>query len=85
MNYPIDRRSFLKQAGVAGVSVGLGVYASSSSSARAEGKIGPNDKITAAVIGTNGRGMAHIECLTNLPNVEITHICDVDTRAVPRV
>ena len=82
MNYPIDRRSFLKQAGVAGVSVGLGVYASSS--ARAEGKIGPNDKITAAVIGTNGRGMAHIECLTNLPNVEITHICDVDTRAVAK-
>ena len=84
MNNPIDRRSFLKQAGAAGVGLGLGVYASSSARAGTARSIGPNDKLTAAVIGTNGRGMAHIECLTNLPNVQITHICDVDTRAVAK-
>jgi predicted dehydrogenase len=48
------------------------------------GKIGANDKITAAVIGTNGRGLAHIDCLTSLPDVEIKYICDVDTRAVDK-
>ena len=47
-------------------------------------KIGPNDKITAAVIGTNGRGLAHIGCLGSLPGVEITHICDVDDRAIAK-
>lgn len=47
-------------------------------------RIGLNDKITSAVIGTNGRGLAHIDCLTSLPNVEIKYICDVDTRAVEK-
>ncbi len=40
--------------------------------------------MTAAVIGTNGRGLAHIDCLTSLPGVEVTYICDVDTRAVAK-
>ncbi|HZI32487.1 MAG TPA: Gfo/Idh/MocA family oxidoreductase, partial [Candidatus Binatia bacterium] len=46
--------------------------------------IGANDRISAAVIGTNGRGLAHIDCLTSLPGVEVTYICDVDTRAVAK-
>lgn len=47
-------------------------------------KIGANDKITAAVFGTNGRGLAHIDCLTSLPGVEIIYICDVDDRAIAK-
>ncbi len=87
MNTPIDRRSFLKQTGAAGVGLGLGLLAASTTRAgtvTAARKIGPNDKITAAVIGCNGRGMAHIECLTAIPDVEVTHICDVDTRAIAK-
>jgi predicted dehydrogenase len=84
MNHPIDRRTFLKQTSAASVGLGLGMLAARAGAVTAAKKIGPHDKINAAVIGTNGRGMAHIECLTNLPEVEITHICDVDTRAVAK-
>ncbi len=37
-----------------------------------------------AVIGTNGRGIAHVACLTSLPGVEVTYICDVDDRAIAK-
>ncbi len=91
MNEPLNRRKFLKQASAAGVGLGMAAYLDPLSSAKAqetsqagERKLGANDKITAAVIGTNGRGMAHIECLTTLPGVEIAYICDVDDRAVAK-
>ena len=60
------------------------VRAGTQSKVTAARKIGPNDKVTAAVIGTNSRGMAHIDCLTRVPGVEITYICDVDKRAVAK-
>jgi predicted dehydrogenase len=86
MNDSINRRNFLKQAGMAGMGLTVAGYfnpltKASESPAR---KIGANDKITAAVIGTNGRGLAHIDCLTGLPGVEITYICDVDDRAIAK-
>src|SRR6266571_7805778 len=40
--------------------------------------IRPNYKLTAAVIGTNGRGLAYVGCRTSLTGVEITHICNLD-------
>ena len=90
MSEPIDRRNFLKQAGTAGIGLGMAGYfsplarAGTQPSVTAARKIGANDKITVAVIGTNGRGMAHIDCLTKLPGVQITHICDVDKRALAK-
>ncbi|HUC83779.1 MAG TPA: Gfo/Idh/MocA family oxidoreductase [Candidatus Acidoferrales bacterium] len=86
----IDRRRFLKQATAAGVGLGvagyLGTLARADAPAPAEPAkpIGANDRITVAVCGTNGRGLAHIDCLTGLPGVEIKYICDVDTRAVEK-
>jgi len=84
----MNRRTFLKQAGTAGVGLGMASQLVSWSNAGAQTppakKFGPNDKITAAVFGTNGRGLQHIDCLASLPNVEVTHICDVDTRAVSK-
>lgn len=90
MSDPLNRRNFLKKAGATGAGLGLASYFTSPAFAEnrpspaAPKKFGPNDKITAAVIGTNSRGLAHIDCLTNLPGVEITHICDVDKRAVDK-
>lgn len=76
----IDRRDFLKQTGTA---MGLAATGASFGDAAVQARqIGPNDKISVAVIGTNGRGLAHIECLTGLPNVEVTYIVDVDDRAI---
>jgi predicted dehydrogenase len=90
MNKNIDRRDFLKRASAAGVGLGMAAYfaplarAGTRPKVTAARKFAANDKISAAVIGTNGRGLAHIECLTGLPDVEITYICDVDKRAVAK-
>src|SRR5260370_3921718 len=90
MNDSINRRRFLKQTGVAGVGLGTASYfgslgkADSRTAPTSARKIGANDKITAAVIGTNGRGLAHIECLGNIKVTEIIYICDVDDRAIAK-
>src|ERR1700761_2298296 len=90
MNDPIPRRQFMKQTGAASLSLGLDSYLGASGNAQAQDKvaparkIGPNDKLTAAVIGTNGRGLAHIGALTSLPGVEIAYICDVDDKALAK-
>ena len=44
--------------------------------------LGANDTVRVAVVGTNSRGQAHIECLTHIPGTEVAYICDVDDRAV---
>ena len=84
MRDAINRRDFLKLTGAAGAGIGLLQYGSGAlrAAAPAVGAAGANGKLTVAVVGTNGRGLAHIECLTGLPNVEIAYICDVDERAV---
>src|SRR5664279_2323738 len=84
MRDSINRRDFLKLTSTAAAGIGLAtcVGPAASLAAPALRKLGANDKLTVAVIGTNGRGMAHIECLAGLPGVEIAYICDVDDRAV---
>ncbi len=82
----INRRDFLKQAGVAGIGLGLpGTVATTPAAAAAfRRQPGANGKVTAAVFGTNGRGTALITCLTSLPGVEVSHVCDVDDRAIAK-
>jgi predicted dehydrogenase len=88
MRDSINRRYFLKQAGTAGIGLSLAdkigsvAYAAASATTPLRRTVGPNDKLRVAVIGTNGRGQAHIECLTGLPGVEVAYICDVDDRAI---
>jgi predicted dehydrogenase len=90
MKDSLNRRKFLKQAGAAGIGVGLaGLLRPAARGASPAGQpsldaIGANKKITVAVIGTNGRGIAHIDCLRGLPGVEIAYICDVDDRAIAK-
>ena len=79
MYTPLHRRDFLKKTTIAGI--GLGLAAHLVPKARA---LGANDKITVAVIGTNGRGISHVQSLTGLPGVEIAYICDVDDRAIAK-
>lgn len=80
MNKSINRRDFVKQAAVVGAGLGM------ASSLRSWGQqsTAANNKITAAVVGTNGRGTALVDCLTGLKNVEVTYICDVDDRAIAK-
>src|SRR5580700_3556013 len=70
MQKSIDRRQFLKQAGAAGVGLGVAGYFGSLTRLEAQAaasparKIGANDRVAVAVMGTNGRGLAHVQCLT---------------------
>lgn len=73
----MNRRAFVKSSFLAGAGLAL----AGRWSARAQS---PANKITIAVIGTNGRGLAHIDCLAGIPGVEIAYICDVDTRAIAK-
>lgn len=82
MGDSIHRRDFMKHAGAA---FGLAAGAGSLDQMFAQGrKIGPNDKISVAIIGTNGRGIAHVQCLTGIADVEVSYICDVDDRAIEK-
>jgi len=86
MNNSINRRDFMKRATAAGVGLGLSNNFSvlAQGTAPSQNVAGANDKITVAVLGTNSRGLSHIECLTGLPNVEVICICDVDDRAITK-
>jgi len=81
MRNTLTRRDFLKRTGTAGLGLTLAHYLAPTARAAAR-SLGANDTIRAAVVGCNGRGLAHIECLTGLPGIEITYICDVDDRAL---
>jgi len=64
----------VKQAATAGIGFGLAGFAAPRASAAAQAvprRIAANDKIAVAVIGTNGRGIAHINCLTGLAGAEV--------------
>jgi predicted dehydrogenase len=84
----INRRDFLKQTGKAGFGLSLLTWLGSRRTATARAAspraIGANGKIVAAVVGTNGRGLAHVACLTGLPGTEIAYICDVEDKALAK-
>ncbi|HEY1794311.1 MAG TPA: Gfo/Idh/MocA family oxidoreductase [Opitutaceae bacterium] len=44
----------------------------------------PSSRVRIAVIGTNNRGLDHIESLSGIPEAEIAYICDVDDRALAK-
>jgi predicted dehydrogenase len=78
----IPRRQFLKQTAVLGT--GLAAAAVTRPSRSQGAPASPADRIRVAVMGTNGRGLAHISHYLSIPNVEIAYVCDVDTRAVDK-
>jgi predicted dehydrogenase len=75
----MTRRDFLKRTSI--LTGGLAAVGTAPSVQAAES---PNKKVVVAIIGCNGRGMAHIAAYLSLPNAEIAYICDVDSRAVAK-
>lgn len=73
---PITRKTFLKTQGVMAATLAASRVPSFSQS--------PSSTIRVAVLGTNGRGMAHLKSYINLPGVEVAYVCDVDERAVSK-
>lgn len=72
----LDRRTMMGSAGAA-----LGLAMSASSYARIKGA---NDRLSVAVIGVNGRGQPHMSAFSKLPNVEVTHLVDVDSEVLAK-
>src|SRR5271168_3701709 len=67
----IKRREFLKTTGKA-VAVGSAALALG-------GKVmGANDRVRVAICGVRGRGGDHLHNYSQLPNVQIAALCDID-------
>jgi predicted dehydrogenase len=79
MNSTINRRVFLKQSAALGA--GLAAWRTGMPALAADSA---NKKLVLAVIGTNARGLAHINGLMAQPDAEIAYICDVDDRAIAK-
>jgi predicted dehydrogenase len=75
------RRNFLKNLalGATGLTVGSVVPGMSAKSYKSI--IGSNEKMRVGVMGVNSRGLALTQSFAAEKNCEVTHICDVDSRA----
>jgi predicted dehydrogenase len=70
-NIPFSRRKFIQTAAISTAVLGLPTIIPSRA-------FGANDRLRVAVIGLNGRGKDHIAGFSNLPNVDVATLCDVD-------
>ena len=77
----MNRRQFLKHTGAAALGLGLAGFGARRLRA-ADLAASPSNRLRIAVIGTNSRGLFHVECLAGMPGVEVAAICDVDERAI---
>ena len=76
MTLPLDRRTFLGATAAAGAAFAL---ADAASAAAVQGA---NARINVGVMGTGGRGTGLARAFEDLPNVDVTHVCDVDEARV---
>jgi predicted dehydrogenase len=72
-----DRRQFIKTGAAAGLA-----FAAFPSILRAGSS--PGSRVRVAVVGTNSRGLSHIESLGGIQNVEIAYVCDVEDNALAK-
>ncbi len=70
-NAPFSRRKFIQTAAVGTAILGMPTIIPSRA-------FGAADRLRVAVIGLNGRGKDHIAGFSNLANVEVATLCDVD-------
>ncbi len=82
MNNATNRREFIKTGTAAGL--GLGLAAALPSWARADPPPSPASRVRLAVVGTNSRGLDHIEAIGGIDNTEIAYICDVEDGALAK-
>ncbi len=71
----MHRRSFIKNttAATAGITIlNFPIF----------GKNAPSNKVVVAVMGVNSRGAYLANSFSNIPNVEVAYICDVEEKAI---
>ena len=73
-----SRRNFIKKAAAGAMGI-------ATLSARSYDNIlGANDRINIGIVGLNGRGQGHIRAVSNIRNVTIRALCDVDSRVLTK-
>ncbi len=73
------RKQFLKTIAIGSVGLATGI------SAKSYGRIlGANDRLNFAVVGLRSRAYAHLAGIKSVPNTNITHIADVDSRELEK-
>jgi predicted dehydrogenase len=75
-NKEINRRRFIATSGTVGI--GVAALAGAKSWAAAPRIIGANERIRLAVCGVRKRGFDHVRLFSEIPNVSVEAICDVD-------
>jgi predicted dehydrogenase len=81
-NAEFNRRDFLK-TGLTGAA-GVAALGSVSFITKPERVFGANDRVRVAVCGLHGRGMDHVRSYSQLKNVEIAAVCDVDDNVLTK-
>src|SRR5262249_59240412 len=76
---PASRRTFLKQSALVG-----GAWAVPAAARLARAATSANETVSIAVIGVNGRGAALADGFATVGGARVTHLCDVDERALDR-
>ncbi len=47
-------------------------------------QLNANDRVRVGIVGFNGRGRAHLQAYSKIPNVEIAALCDIDETVMDR-
>src|SRR5689334_21347225 len=71
----MDRRTFIKNTSLATAGITILNFPVC-------GKNVPSDKVVVAVMGVNSRGSYLAKSFSQLPNVEVAYICDVEEKAI---
>jgi len=79
-----NRRDFIRKATFASAGLALGGRAFGFSAKSYKNIIGANDRIHVAAIGLNGRGNSMVGTIAKQKNTEVSCVCDVDSRAMPK-
>jgi predicted dehydrogenase len=80
---PLSRRDFMyDSAWLAAAAAALGTLETRADEVPAVRKRSASDKLRVAVVGVNGRGMAHVGGFANRHNCEVVTICDCDTAVI---
>lgn len=79
-----SRRSFIQKTSAASAAIALGGIIPGFSASQYRNIIGSNEKITAAVMGVNSRGLAVGTNFASQKECELMYVCDVDARAMDK-
>lgn len=79
-----SRRSFIQKTSAVSAAIAFGGILPGFSASQYRNILGSNEKITAAVMGVNSRGLAVGSNFASQKECELMYVCDVDSRAMDK-